>query len=318
MHTFSRGRDTMGESRDKALNSSHRINRQPMSISRCVSCAIALFAFLLLTSAAVAKDAASHPSQAPKPNRSPGGPAEPHTAPVGPHDNSPMVPIHSGEFAMGSDRGQDDEQPVHRVSVKAFYLDAYEVTVSHYAEFLASQKPDLPFKWNEATGGAHENKPVIGVNWYDARDYCRWVGKRLPTEAEWELAARGTEGRVYPWGDIHPTKGHANAGQTTWRGYDTLTNVGRYPSGKTPDGLYDMAGNLWEWVADRYDPTYYHFSPSDNPRGPSAGPLRVLRGGAWNNDSKAIRSTNRAAYAPDARRNDVGFRCAREEKSGGH
>lgn len=228
-----------------------------------------------------------------------------------------MVFIPAGEFAMGSDRGQDDEQPVHRVSIKAFYLDAQEVTVSRYAEFLTTQKPDPPFKWNEATSGSYEHKPVIGVNWYDARDYCRWVGKRLPTEAEWELAARGTEGRIYPWGSAHPTKGHANAGQSKWRGYDTLTNVGQFELGKTPNGVYDLAGNLWEWVADWYDATYYQFSPRESPSGPSKGPLRVLRGGAWNNDSKAIRSANRAGYAPDARRNDVGFRCAKDAAPSG-
>ncbi|MCW5800366.1 MAG: formylglycine-generating enzyme family protein [Nitrospira sp.] len=213
---------------------------------------------------------------------------------------------------MGSDRGQNDEQPVHRVSVKAFYLETQEVTVWRYAEFLVSQKTDPPFKWNEATSGSHQNKPVVGVNWYDARDYCRWVGRRLPTEAEWELAARGTEGRMYPWGDAHPTRGYANAGHTKWHGYDTLTNVGQFELGKTPNGVYDLAGNLWEWVADWYDATYYQFSPRDNPSGPSAGPLRALRGGAWNNDAKSIRSANRAGYAPDARRNDVGFRCAKD------
>jgi formylglycine-generating enzyme required for sulfatase activity len=270
-------------------------------------CALALLTWFLFTGAGEGKDTVpSRPSISLK---------EPHTALVGIRHNVAMVLIPAGEFAMGSDRGQDDEQPVHRVSIKAFNLDVHEVTVSRYAEFLASQKPDPPFKWNEATARSHENKPVIGVNWYDARDYCRWLGKRLPTEAEWELAARGTEGRLYPWGSAHPTKGHANAGQTRWQGYDTLTNVGRYEPGKTPDGVYDLAGNLWEWVADWYDPTYYQFSVRDNPKGPSAGPLRALRGGAWNNDSKAIRSSNRAGYAPDARRNDVGFRCAKDAQS---
>ena len=233
---------------------------------------------------------------------------------TGTSNDPPMVLIPAGEFAMGSDRGQADEQPVHRVSLDAFHLDVYEVTVSRYAEFLASQRADPPFKWNEATTGSQGNKPVTGVDWYDARDYCRWVGKRLPTEAEWEMAARGTEGRLYPWGNEHPTKAHANAGQTKWRGYDTLTNVGRYGPGKSPNGLYDLAGNLWEWVADWYDPTYYQYSPRENPTGPSAGPLRVLRGGAWNNDSQSIRSANRAGYAPKARRNDVGFRCAKDAK----
>jgi Uncharacterized conserved protein len=236
---------------------------------------------------------------------------------TGTRNDAPMALIPAGEFAMGSDRGQEDEQPVHRVALDAFYLDVHEVTVSRYAEFLASQKPDPPFKWNEATPGSHSNKPVTGVDWYDARDYCRWVGKRLPTEAEWEMAARGTEGRLYPWGNDHPTKAHVNAGQNQWRGYDTLTDVGRYEPGRSPTGLYDMAGNLWEWVADWYDPTYYQFSPRETPAGPSAGPLRVLRGGAWNNDSQSIRSANRAGYAPNARRNDAGFRCAREAKFSG-
>ena len=247
-----------------------------------------------------------------RPSASLAGPAESRALPINSPTSAPMAFVPAGEFAMGSDRGQDDEQPVHRVTVKAFYLDTQEVTVARYAHFLASQKSDPPFKWNEATSGSHENKPVVGVNWYDARDYCRSVGKRLPTEAEWELAARGTEGRMYPWGDTHPTKGHANAGRTKWHGYDTLTNVGQFELGKTPNGVYDLAGNLWEWVADWYDATYYQFSPRENPSGPSAGPLRALRGGAWNNDAKSIRSANRAGYAPDARRNDVGFRCAKD------
>lgn len=246
------------------------------------------------------------------PSASPASHTERHAITINSSTSAPMAFIPAGEFAMGSDRGQNDEQPVHRVSVKAFYLETQEVTVWRYAEFLVSQKTDPPFKWNEATSGSHQNKPVVGVNWYDARDYCRWVGRRLPTEAEWELAARGTEGRMYPWGDTHPTRGHANAGHTKWHGYDTLTNVGQFELGKTPNGVYDLAGNLWEWVADWYDATYYQFSPRDNPSGPSAGPLRALRGGAWNNDAKSIRSANRAGYAPDARRNDVGFRCAKD------
>lgn len=293
----------------------HPFTYQPMRNDLPFSCFIALLYCLSFTGSAEAKTIPSEPSHSAATNSSKAPLSESHTQFNGTHRGGIMVLIPAGEFAMGSDRGQEDEQPVHRVSLKAFYLDVYEVTVSRFGEFLASQKPDAPFKWNEAGAGAHENKPVVGVNWYDARDYCRWAGKRLPTEAEWELAARGSEGRIYPWGSAHPTKGHANAGQTKWHGYDTLTNVGRYESGKTPEGVYDLAGNLWEWVADWYDPTYYQFSGRDNPKGPSAGPLRALRGGAWNNDSKAIRSANRAGYAPDARRNDVGFRCARDGPS---
>lgn len=242
---------------------------------------------------------------------------QPHSAPDRQARDAAMILIPAGEFAMGDDRGQDDEQPVHRVTLNAFYLDAYEVTVSHYAEFLHVQKPEPPFKWHEANLNTHARKPVLGVSWFDARDYCRWVGKRLPTEAEWEFAARGSEGRTYPWGHTHPTKGHTTAGKTAWRGYDTVSHVGQLELGRTPNGIYDLAGNLWEWVADWYDSTYYQFSPRDNPAGPKAGPLRSLRGGAWNNDSKALRSANRAGYAPDTKRNDVGFRCARDTQPSG-
>lgn len=301
--------------RPKPPTVSQSITHETMQTFVPIACVIALLYCLPFTGAAEAKDISPRPSHSVVANPSNSAPVEPSTKFIGSHRGGPMVLIPAGEFAMGSDLGQEDEQPVHRVSVKAFYLDVYETTVSRYAEFLASQKPDAPFKWNEATAGAHENKPAVGVNWYDARDYCRWVGKRLPTEAEWEIAARGTEGRIYPWGSAHPTRGHANAGETRWRGYNTLSNVGRFELGKTPEGVYDLSGNLWEWVADWYDPTYYQFSVRDNPKGPSAGPLRALRGGAWNNDSKAIRSSNRAGYAPDARRNDVGFRCAQDGPS---
>ncbi len=273
-----------------------------------------LFTFSLATAQAEANGRTGNFAEPAAPDRITSVPWNNLRILTGASNDASMVLIPAGEFAMGSDRGQADEQPVHRVSLDAFHLDVYEVTVSRYAEFLASQRADPPFKWNEATTGSQGNKPVTGVDWYDARDYCRWMGKRLPTEAEWEMAARGTEGRLYPWGNEHPTKAHANAGQTKWRGYDTLTNVGRYGPGKSPNGLYDLAGNLWEWVADWYDPTYYQYSPRENPTGPSAGPLRVLRGGAWNNDSQSIRSANRAGYAPKARRNDVGFRCAKDAK----
>ncbi|HET9961066.1 MAG TPA: formylglycine-generating enzyme family protein [Nitrospiraceae bacterium] len=222
-----------------------------------------------------------------------------------------MVRIPAGEFLMGSDSGEQDERPAHRVYLAAFAIDRYEVTVAEFAEFMAAQAVEPPFKWAEARKANHRDKPVAGVDWFDARDYCRWRGKRLPTEAEWEKAARGTDGRTYPWGEDRPTKAHTNAGQMKWTGYDSLARVGRYERGQSPYGVHDMAGSLWEWVADWYEQTYYSSSPDVNPIGPSAGPLRVLRGGAWNNDARTIRSANRAAYAPDARRNDVGFRCAK-------
>ena len=125
---------------------------------------------------------------------------------------SGMVLIHSGPFTMASDMGQEDERPMHEVSLDSYYIDRTEVTVSQYAEFLAMQQADPPFKWAEAIRGDHFNKPVVGVDWFDAKDYCRWRGKRLPTEAEWEKAARGMDARTYPWGEEHPTKADVNAG----------------------------------------------------------------------------------------------------------
>jgi sulfatase modifying factor 1 len=225
-------------------------------------------------------------------------------------DGAPLILIPAGPFFMGSETGQDDERPIHRIELDAFYIDKYEVTVSRYARFLRAQSPDRPFLWKQATEGAQGQKPVIGVDWFDAKEYCEWVGRRLPSEAEWEKAARGDDQRTYPWGNESPTRAHANAGQHTWSGYDTLETVGSHARGDSPYGVADLAGNVWEWIADWYDQTYYAASPAKNPRGPKAGPLRALRGGAWNNDAAVIRATNRAAYAPSARRNDVGFRCA--------
>jgi formylglycine-generating enzyme len=226
------------------------------------------------------------------------------------HDGAPLILIPAGPFFMGSETGQEDEKPIHRIELDAFYIDKYEVTVSRYGRFLQAQSPDRPFLWKQATEGAQGQKPVIGVDWFDAKEYCEWVGRRLPTEAEWEKAARSDDQRIYPWGNEPPTRAHANAGRRTWTGYGTLGAVGSHARGSSPYGVDDLAGNVWEWIADWYDQTYYASGAEKNPRGPKVGPLRVLRGGAWNDDAAVIRATNRAAYAPSARRNDVGFRCA--------
>jgi formylglycine-generating enzyme required for sulfatase activity len=228
-------------------------------------------------------------------------------------DGAPMIRVPAGEFLMGSDAGEyEDEKPLHRVSLSAFFIDTYEVTVSRYAKFLEAEDHEPPFLWAQATDGNHSEKPVIGVDWYDAYAYCRWAHKRLPTEAEWEKAARGADGRIYPWGNAAPTASHAKYGGRAWKGYGTLARVGSFAAGKSPYGVYDLAGNAWEWVADRYEATYYQSHDTRDPRGPSTGPLRVLRGGSWNSDAAILRAANRSGYVPSAKRSDFGFRCARD------
>jgi formylglycine-generating enzyme required for sulfatase activity len=249
-------------------------------------------------------------AQAPAPTLNNTPPRDRHPAERIGKDGAPLIRIPEGTFLMGGDAGQEDERPAHHVFLDAFYIDKYEVTVERYAAFMKAQRPERPFKWREATKGAQGRKPVIGVDWYDAKEYCEWAGRRLPSEAEWEKSARGGDQRTYPWGEDPPTKAHTNAGLRTWTGYDSLSAVGSHASGHSPHGVADLSGNVWEWIADRYDQRYYETSPPRNPNGPSTGPLRVLRGGAWNNDAATIRAANRAAYAPSARRNDVGFRCA--------
>ncbi|HEU4685459.1 MAG TPA: formylglycine-generating enzyme family protein [Nitrospira sp.] len=227
-------------------------------------------------------------------------------------DSASMVLIPAGPFMMGRPDAAADEQPVHRVLLGAFYIDGHEITVAEYAKFLEEEDVDPPLLWQETRNGDHLQKPVLGVDWYDAGSYCRWSNKRLPTEAEWEKAARGTDGRMYPWGNAPPAPRHANFGREKGQGYSAVATVGSFGDGRSPYGVLDMAGNVWEWVADRYDEHYYQHSPENNPRGPASGPLRVLRGGAWNSAAPIIAATNRSAHVPSVRRGDVGFRCARD------
>lgn len=231
-------------------------------------------------------------------------------------DGAPMVLIPSGEFWMGSPdgEGEKDEYPRHQVSLDAFYMDKFEVTVSRYAEFVGSTNRSQPEYWDQVDSRKHGNLPVVGVNWQDAGAYCGWAGKRLPTEAEWEKAARGTDGRTYPWGDEPPTGRLANFGKGFMaHAYDErLAPVESYEAGKSPYGLHHMAGNVWEWVADWYGENYYKNSPARNPKGPSSGELRVLRGGSWTNGPVNVRSATRYRYTPTSRIANIGFRCAQD------
>lgn len=231
-----------------------------------------------------------------------------HTAPA------PSATIPAGTFWMGVDglQGLDDERPRHPVMLDAYAMDLYEVTVGRYATFLKQSDRIPPLFWDTVDLNAHGDRPVIGVDWDDADAYCRWAGKRLPTEAEWERAARGTDERRYPWGHQAPTTEFANFGIGARFSYgQTLMPVGRYEKGKSPDGMYDMAGNVWEWVQDWYGIDYYEVSDKQNPRGPVVGQFKVLRGGAWSELPKYLLTYGRFKLSPQTRNSYTGFRCAR-------
>jgi formylglycine-generating enzyme required for sulfatase activity len=231
-------------------------------------------------------------------------------------DDSRLVLIPAGEFLMGCDVGYPVERPVHRVFVDAFYLSKYPVTNAQYARFVRETGRRVPYledrrvqldNWDQErriypTG--REQHPAVLVSWHDAQAYCAWAGGRLPTEAEWEKAARGgLEGKLYPWGDeINPSLANYDNRQGT-------TAVGSYPANGYD--LYDMVGNVWEWVADRYDAKYYHYSPPTNPQGPEQGTVRVLRGGAWLLFPQFCRVAYRFRNSPDFCFNMIGFRLAR-------
>jgi formylglycine-generating enzyme required for sulfatase activity len=231
-------------------------------------------------------------------------------------DGAPMVPIPAGEFWMGSpdDEGTPNEHPRHWVYLEAYDMDRFEVTVSRYAEFMQSTGRQAPHDWAKVKISKHSSLPVVGVSWNDAETYCRWAGKRLPTEAEWEKAARGTDERTYPWGDEQPSSGLANFGKAgTRRVYDErLAPVDSYEAGNSPYGLHHMAGNVYEWTADWYDEDFYAKSPQRNPTGPSNGQYRMLRGGSWRFKPIAVRSAHRSYTTPTNQYDYIGFRCARD------
>ncbi|HHZ83366.1 MAG TPA: hypothetical protein EYN60_05055 [Nitrospirales bacterium] len=226
----------------------------------------------------------------------------------------PMALIPAGEFPMGSVKGSThakmSEGPQRMVFLDAYYVDVYEVTTKDYAKFLLATQPQAPKAWNQVDFAKHGDRPVVGVTWDDAVAYCTWVGKRLPTEAEWEKAARGTDGRQYPWGNEAPTSDRATLTKK-WDGYDTPTPVGSLEAGKSPYGIYDMAGNAMEWVSDWYDQNYYDTAPSKNPTGPETGKAGVVRGGGWGFLPKDVRAANRINPPHETRCTNIGFRCAK-------
>ena len=192
-------------------------------------------------------------------------------------DTTDMVLIPKGEFTMGS-KDHSDELP-HQVVLDGYYIDIYEVSNAKYRDFMQATDHPAPAYWDDPRLNKPA-QPVVGVNWYDANAYCEWTGKRLPTEAEWEHAATGPDGSHFPWGHgVDPTK--ANYGQHVGK----TMPVNSYPEGVSHFGVYNMAGNVFEWVGDWYDPNYFRVSPAFNPQGPSdgynfanQGPVKVLKG----------------------------------------
>jgi len=279
-------------------------------------------------------------------------------------DGARMVLIPAGEFQMGTDTAEipqlvqwakewapsakaswfEDETPRHKVYLDDFYMDVYEVTNAQYRRFVQATGHKEPegFKIVRIEGGElilqygfkpwsdknfnDDNQPVVCVTWEDAKAYCEWAGKRLPTEAEWEKAARGgLAGKRYVWDDDSTTpKGAGNfADETAKKTFPDLVIIKGYDDGYTypapvgsftPNGygLYDMAGNIWEWCADWYDDDYYARSPKEKPEGPDSGGFRVLRGGGWDSNLYSLRVAFRGHY-PTTARTIIGFRCVAQD-----
>jgi len=269
-----------------------------------------------------------------------------------PADGMGLVYVPAGEFTMGSagsdGDADDDEKPQHKVYLDAYWIDRTEVTNAMFAQFVAAagyktdaEKAGKGYVFNptskgwEETAGADwqhprgpgsdlaglDAHPVVQVSWNDAAAYCAWAGRRLPTEAEWEKAARGTDGRKFPWGNQTVAGDLLNfadrnldvdwADKNVDDGYQFTAPVGSYPKGASPYGALDMAGNVWEWAADWYDEKYYASSPVASPKGPDTGQYRVLRGGSWDYDQRFVRAASRNRNDPENRNDLIGFRCAR-------
>jgi eukaryotic-like serine/threonine-protein kinase len=253
---------------------------------------------------------------------------------INPKDGSEFVYVEAGEFTMGSDPNTDPdfwgaEGPVHQVYLDGYWIQRTEVTNALYQRCVSEKSCPLPASISSYTTPNYygnpdfDGFPVVNVSWSGAQSYCRWIGGRLPTEAEWEKAARGTDGRRYPWGEDSPsgelvnycdrrcTRSDSDPQQDD--GYSELAPVGSFPLGASPYGVLDMAGNVWEWTADWFRETYYRISPDKNPLGPASGSRRVVRGGAWLNPDHGLRTTARASFRSTETMVSVGFRCVVDE-----
>ena len=247
------------------------------------------------------------------------------------HDE--MVRIPAGTFLMGSDKKVDRnaypaEFPQRKVYLDAYDIDKYEVTTVQFLKFVLATNRNPLIDWQYDGGNFQEtmaSHPVMHVSWFDAEAYCQWAGRRLPTSAEWEKAARGEDGRIYPWGNEPAGLSRANFGRTGLSGpvrdrperlllYPPIISVDKYENAVSPYGVFQMAGNVAEWTADWYDQNYYKKAPERNPKGPEKGTQRAFRGGAWVDSTPSVRPAQRNGTDPQTKMNWLGFRCARDVK----
>src|SRR6058998_2251048 len=251
-----------------------------------------------------------------------------HLSTLSPKDEMVLVP--AGSFLMGSNRQVDrsaypQELPQRTVNVDAFEIDKYEVTTVQYLRYvLANNLPPLvDWKWGGVFQETMASHPVMHISWFEADAYCKWAGRRLPTSAEWEKAARGTDGRIYPWGNEPAGLSRANFGRTGLSGpvrdrperlllYPPIVSVDKYENAVSPYGVFNMAGNVAEWTADWYDPNYYKYAPDRNPKGPEQGTQKAFRGGGWIDSTPSVRPAQRNGADPNTKMNWLGFRCARD------
>jgi formylglycine-generating enzyme required for sulfatase activity len=320
---------------------------------------ISLFVGMLVFSACAGKPPATAPTAETQPSEAateaptavpttiPPTPTPAFTTQVSPIDGMTMVYVPAGEFLMGAPagEGEEDESPQHTVNLDAYWIDQTEVTNAMFSAFVdatgtktnaekTGRSNIITNSQFEETKGAdwqhpqgpssnlsgNEDHPIVHVSWNDAVAYCKWAGRRLPTEAEWEKAARGTDGRDFPWGNATEAGNLVNFADVNsdvdWAviyindGFKFTSPVGSYPDGQSPYGALDMAGNAYEWVADWYGSGYYSQNINQNPLGPSSGSDRVLRGGSWSDGSSGVRTAGRDMLKPSNSSAIGGFRCA--------
>ena len=241
------------------------------------------------------------PTQTPRPTKTPWPTRAPTSAPM---EDESMVYVPGGEIIFGSDDGAEDESPQQTLMVDAFNIDIHPVTCTEYEAFVDATGHRAPRNWKDGQiPMGKENHPVVWVTWEDATAYAAWAGKRLPTEVEWEKAARGTDGRAYPWGDSFSME-NCNSRES---GLEDTSPVGEYAAGASPFGALDMAGNIWEWTSDWYDA--YRGSVYGMDRYGTT--YRAIRGGSWFDGAEMVRSTARNSYKPGSSFSTIGFRCAK-------